>query len=195
MQEAFHLKCHSYPHENSCLLHLEGGLQTHMSTGATWVRTGGVGATWRAEAPAQLASPGCSSVAEFPRFQEKPGIRTRVCGSSTCQRCARAVMPLHGHVALGSRPGASATSPGCTPTFKLGLGHRHQRSRITWGLLAFFLAVVGVVWSGSSRLGRGPFLGTRYRPDPGGIVAATSRPRIAADPPPMHTVGPFSPGV
>lgn len=34
-----------FAHENSRLLHVEGGPRTRMSTGATWVRRGGVGAT------------------------------------------------------------------------------------------------------------------------------------------------------
>lgn len=150
-----------------------------------------------AEAPAPLARPGRSSVAGCPRSQE-PGIGTHVRGSSGCRRCARSwsrTTPLCGRVAPGGRRGAPATSPGCAPTFELGLGRRRQRLSIAWGLLAFFLAVVGAVWSGSSRLGRGPSLGTRHRPDPGRIVAATSRPRIAADLPPTHIAGPFPPGV
>lgn len=59
-------------------------------------------------------------------------------------------------------------------TLKLGLCHYLQRAGCTWWILAFALAVVRVL------------CGRPMSPDLGGVVAATSRPRVAANPPLSH---------
>lgn len=128
-----------------------------MPRGPTSVRTGGGGGDLESRGPCPGGQAGALSVAEFPRFAEKPGLRT--CVWQLSLSVLSRVAPLHGRVALGSRLGVPTVWPGCAPTFKLGLGPRRQGPSIAWGLLGFYLAVVG--WCGQGRLGwaAGPFWG------------------------------------